>query len=236
MAAETVPPATPPAGDPFATPTQLLVTPGAEVAAPGEVPLYPKGPPTPEGSVGTSERPGQESRTEALGVGVEGETVVWRGNYALRCFFGRFLGLAILTGGWGWLAYQAWGLGRDNFVVLSWALGIVLGLLWLMFLGKVARARLGHRYELTNRRLFVSTGVFRRRRDQIELLRVQDVYVAQGLAWRMLNVGTVVVVSSEPQLPQLALLGVADPRAVMDLLWHHARTERDRRSVKVDHI
>ncbi len=48
--------------------------------------------------------------------------------------------------------------------------GFVLG--WQILL-----ARFGHFYELTDRRLFIDTGVFRRRRDQIELLRVQDVYV-----------------------------------------------------------
>ena len=94
-------------------------------------------------------------------------------------------------------------------------------------------ARFGHAYQLTNRRLFVSTGVFRRRRDQMGF-RVQDVYVRENLMGRMLRVGTVAVVSTEPHSRMLYLSGVNDPKRVMDLVWHHARAERDRRSVKVD--
>jgi hypothetical protein len=76
-----------------------------------------------------------------------------------------------------------------------------------------------------------------RHRDQIELLRVQDVYVKQqGLFARLLNVGTVVIESSEERLPVHYLAGVSDPKSLMDLVWHHARKERDLRSVKVDNV
>jgi hypothetical protein len=70
----------------------------------------------------------------------------------------------------------------------------------------------------------------------MELLRVQDVYVQENLFGRIMRVGTVAVVSTEPELPLVYLSGVNDPKSVMDLIWHHARSERDRRSVKVDQI
>ena len=108
---------------------------------------------------------------------------------------------------------------------------------WLMLGWQLLLARQGHRYELTNRRLFVDTGFFRHRRDQVELLRVQDVYVKQqGLLARLLDLGTVVIESSEEQLPVHYLPGVDNPNGVMDLIWHHARKERDLRSVKVDEV
>jgi len=68
------------------------------------------------------------------------------------------------------------------------------------------------------------------------LLRINDVYTKQTLIGRWLSVGTVVVVSSEAQLPMVYLAGVDDPKSVMDLIWHYARSERDRRSVKVDQV
>jgi Bacterial PH domain len=81
------------------------------------------------------------------------------------------------------------------------------------------------------------TGFFRRRRDRIELLRVQDVYVKQqGLFYWLLNLGTVVIESSEERLPVHYLTGVNDLNGLMDLIWHHARKERDLRSVKVDEV
>ena len=51
-----------------------------------------------------------------------------------------------------------------------------------------------------------------------------------------LSLGTVVVTSNEQHFPIMYLTGVNDPKGVMDLVWHTARTERDRRSVKVDQV
>ncbi len=70
----------------------------------------------------------------------------------------------------------------------------------------------------------------------MELLKVQDVYTRQSLTQRWLSIGTVVVVSSDHKLPVLNLPGVADPKEVMDTVWHYARAERDQKSVKVDRI
>jgi len=127
--------------------------------------------------------------------------------------------------------------GHSDWELFVWITGAPVVLFWLMLGWQVLRARFGHFYELTNRRLFVDSGFFRRRRDQIELLRVQDVYVKhQGLFYRLLNVGTVVIESSKERLPVHYLTGVNDPNSLMDLIWHHARKERDLRSVKVDEV
>ena len=108
--------------------------------------------------------------------------------------------------------------------------------MWGMLLYRVLYARFGHYYRLTNRRLFISTGLMRRRRDQMELIRVKDVYTRQRLVDRWLSVGTVVVVTSEDEFPIQYLAGVDDPKRVMDLVWHHARAERDHRTTKVDTV
>jgi membrane protein YdbS with pleckstrin-like domain len=178
----------------------------------------------------------QETIQEAQGVGTEGEVVAWEGRYSVKNFTGRFVGCVSLTLGWCVLAAYTWPGGHLNLRWITIAAGVVLVALWLVLIWRILMARLGHFYRLTNRRLFVSTGVFNRRRDQMELLRVQDVYTKQSFLQRLLWVGTVVVVSSEPHLPVLYLTGVDDPKAVMDLVWHHARSERDRRSVKVDQL
>jgi membrane protein YdbS with pleckstrin-like domain len=109
--------------------------------------------------------------------------------------------------------------------------------MWFGLVILLMQARLGHHYRLTTRRLFVSTGVFQHERDQMELLRVQDVFTRQQtLADRLLGLGTVVVVPSDKRLPTLNILGVDDPKAIMDLVWHHARAEQDQRNVRVEAI
>jgi membrane protein YdbS with pleckstrin-like domain len=207
------------------------------IASPTIEPLYPQGIPDPQGTnavkEGTSNTPGT---VQTLGIGVEGEVVEWEARYSLKNFIARTIGLVVLTAMWLALAYEVWVGTHGNLEIMAYLTGGLLGVLWLAFLYRLMMARLGHFYQLTNRRLFVSTGVFRRRRDQMELLRVQDVYVKEDLFGRLMRVGTVAVISSEPALPVLYLTGVDDPKSVMDLVWHHARAERDRRSVKVDQI
>jgi membrane protein YdbS with pleckstrin-like domain len=171
-----------------------------------------------------------------VGTGVAGENVVWQARYALRNFVGRITARVLLTLVWAGLAYYTWSLGHNDLTIATTALGIGLGLLWLTLIYRIAHARLGHFYQLTTRRLFVSTGVMNRRRDQLELLRVEDVYTKQSLFDRWMGLGTVVVVSTEDSLPSVAMPGVKDPKRVMDLIWHHARSERDQRSVKVQEI
>ena len=198
--------------------------------------------PAPAGDAGA--RPGEPispGQQESLGVGTEGEVSVWTGHYSYKNFVlrtvvsragdDRLADPARLhspgsrhagQGGWNWLL---------------WLGGIAVLVYWLTLGWQVLLARQGHHYELTNRRLFVDTGCFRRRRDQVELLRIQDVYVKQqGLLYRLLDIGTVVIETSEDRLPVHYVTGVDDPKGIMDLIWHHARKERDVRSVKVDQV
>jgi hypothetical protein len=105
-----------------------------------------------------------------------------------------------------------------------------------MIIYRIMLARFGHFYRLTTRRLFVSTGLMRRRRDQMELLHVKDVFTRQTLIERWLSLGTVVVVADDKELPIFYLAGVDDPKRVMDLVWNYARAERDNRSVRVDQV
>jgi hypothetical protein len=78
--------------------------------------------------------------------------------------------------------------------------------------------------------------MFRRRRDQMELIGIKDVFERQSLAQRWLGVGTVVVVSPKSELPQFYLTGVCEPKRVMDLIWHCARTEREGKTVPVENL
>jgi len=171
------------------------------------------------------------------GVGVDGEAAIWEARYSKRNFIGRIITRVLITIAWGGLAYYTWGVDDGQFAVITWiALGLVV-LFWGALVWRMIQAHYSHFYRLTNRRLFVSTGVFHRRRDMMELLRVKDVFTRQqSLMDRWLGLGTVVVVPTEKELPTFYIAGVDDPKDVMDLIWHHARAERDHRSVKVDTV
>jgi hypothetical protein len=172
----------------------------------------------------------------ATGPGIEGEQVVWEGRYSLKNFLARITLRVVLTVAWLALAVATWGNGSADLAPLTIILGIVLVFLWLTLLYRIAQARFGHFYRLTNRRLFVSTGLWRRRLDQMEVLRIKDVFTRQTLIERWLSLGTVVVVSGEEALPVLYLSGVSDANEVMDLIWHCARSERDHRSTNIQSV
>lgn len=198
-------------------------------------------PASPVGVPGPPPAPLSSGQDRCLGVGTEGEVSVWKGRYSYKNFIVRFVVRLAVTVAWlvmlAFLGDRYHHPGRRDWEIFVWGTGAAVALFWLILGWQMMLARLGHLYELTNRRLFVDTGFFRRRRDQIELLRVQDVYVKQqGLFFRLLNVGTVVIESSEERLPVHYLAGVSDPKNLMDLIWHQARKERDLRSVKVDEV
>ncbi len=202
-------------------------------------PLYPPQGPDPAGTK-SSELDAMAHNANAspsLGPGTEGEEVVWESAYSMRNFLGRIAFRVILTIAWLAMAIETWGTRTyNNLAPMTIALGVVLLVFWMLLLYRMAQARYGHYYRLTNRRLFVSTGLMRRRRDQMELLRVKDVYTRQTLLERSMSLGSVIVVSSENEAPMFYITGVDDPKQVMDLIWNAARTERDNRSTNIHSV
>jgi len=178
-----------------------------------------------------------DSSDPATGTGVEGEVDIWEARYSKRNFIGRLVVRSVLTVAWVALAVYTWGQGHENLAIPAWIALFVVVVLWIALIYRMVQAHYSHFYRLTNRRLFVSTGIVNRRRDMMELLQIKDVFTRQqSLTERWLGLGTVVVVPNEKELPTFYIPGVDDPKQVMDLIWHHARAERDKRSVKVDRI
>jgi membrane protein YdbS with pleckstrin-like domain len=198
----------------------------------------PAGEPDPEGTnAAFLQQMSQEAAAKGANApGVEAEEQVWEGSYSLRNFLGRLLLLSLLTAGCVALASMTWDKNHpvSKFVTIVW--GAVMVIAWVVLLYRIVQARGGHHYQLTNRRMFVSTGLFRRRRDQLELLRIKDVFVQQSFSQRWLSLGTVVVVPDAAQLPTFYLAGVDDPAHVMDLVWHCSRAKREGKTVQVENF
>jgi membrane protein YdbS with pleckstrin-like domain len=184
-----------------------------------------------------AESPQTEAQSQDQGVGVEGEEVIWEARYSKRNFIGRIAVRSLVTIAALALAAYTWGAGHPDWAVITWIMLGGVTLAWLALAYRMFQAHYSHYYRLTNRRLFVATGVFSRRRDMMELLTVKDVFTRQqSLLERWLGLGTVVVVPNEKDMPTFYLAGVDDPKEVMDLVWHHARVEREGRAVEVNSI
>jgi Bacterial PH domain len=162
-------------------------------------------------------------------VGTQGEETIWEGQYSPKNYAGKLLIGIVLAGIWLALEAKAWNRGDSPWEFTAILAGIAAAAYWLYQGYRLIRKNRGHRYRLTTRRIFFSSGFFNRRVDQVELAKVKDLFVQQTLIGSWLKIGTVYVISAEETLPRAAMLGIEDPHTVMDAIWHHTRVEKDRR-------
>jgi uncharacterized membrane protein YdbT with pleckstrin-like domain len=88
-----------------------------------------------------------------------------------------------------------------------WLIGSATGWLTLLtiplLVGLIALAQkawhhMSTRYRLTNQRLIVTTGIFVRKIDEIELYRIKDITVTYSMFNGWANLGTISLLSSDP--------------------------------------
>lgn len=79
------------------------------------------------------------------------------------------------------------------------------------------------RYALSEDRLFLSTGFFNIKDDEILLYRVKDISSSRTLWQRICGVGTITVISADKSTPTLLLKNVKHPIEVKEKL--HAQVE-----------
>jgi hypothetical protein len=73
-------------------------------------------------------------------------------------------------------------------------------------------------YVITNQRVRIISGLLGKEREDIELIRIQDIDHKQGVGERALNIGDIFLRSSDPTRPEAVLRNVHDPVAVHELL------------------
>jgi hypothetical protein len=173
---------------------------------------------------------------EANASGDTQEETLWEGQTSTKLFLPRILIGAAFSIAWVALASATWGFGYSGLAFIAWGSAAGLAIYWILTGVRVFRTRHSHHYRLTPRRLFVRTGLIRRRLDQVELLRVKDIFVTQTLLDTWMGIGHVVIVSSEQTLPRATLYGIEQPRHVMDSIWRQTRDELDRKTARVEQV
>ncbi|MBK8988601.1 MAG: PH domain-containing protein [Chloroflexi bacterium] len=81
-------------------------------------------------------------------------------------------------------------------------------------------------YIITDERIRITSGVLGRARENIELVRIQDVDYKQTMSERMINIGDISIRSHDPSHPYAELKNIKDPEAVYEILRRavlHAR-------------
>lgn len=88
------------------------------------------------------------------------------------------------------------------------------------------------RYELTTQRLRMTTGLFSKKLDELELYRVKDSMLDQPFLLRVIGAGNVKVLSSDATLPEVTLVAVHGAYNVREKLRVAVEAERDRKRVR----
>jgi len=87
-------------------------------------------------------------------------------------------------------------------------------------------------YELTSQRLVLSSGVFNRRTEEIELYRVRDTSLDEPLLLRLFGAGNVVVFATDSSTPSFVLRAVRGASAVRQKLRAAVEVARDQKRVR----
>ncbi|MDQ4078835.1 MAG: PH domain-containing protein [Chloroflexota bacterium] len=87
-------------------------------------------------------------------------------------------------------------------------------------------------YQITTERLRVVRGLMGKDREDIELVRIQDIDQMQSFGERMLNVGDIHVRSHDPSSPEIVLNNVADPQGVHEILRRAVLSARKRHGMR----
>lgn len=73
-------------------------------------------------------------------------------------------------------------------------------------------------YRITTERIRITDGLFSKDREDIELLKIQDIDQKQTFSERILNIGDITIRSHDPSNPTVVLHNVSDVKRVHEIL------------------
>ena len=87
-------------------------------------------------------------------------------------------------------------------------------------------------YAMTNERLKLTTGIFSRETDVLELYRVKDMAISQPFLLRIFGLSNVTLTTSDRTTPVLKLEAIRDGDKVLDTIRAHVEALRERKRVR----
>jgi uncharacterized membrane protein YdbT with pleckstrin-like domain len=159
------------------------------------------------------------------------EKDVWSGRPAWRASYGAWFLWAILSLAAIYAAHRA-----EASTTVDKVLWVLIGVAALWLLLRQASIILGVHYRLTTQRLFIQRGMLSRVTDQMELVRVDDVRVRQGIVDRLVNTGDIEVIGSDKSDEDTQLHNISAPNEVAEELRKNVRAVRARGTLFVENV
>ena len=91
-------------------------------------------------------------------------------------------------------------------------------------------------YSLSEDRLFVKTGLFNLKTEEIILYRIRDISLRRTLGQRIFGVGTIHICSSDHTSPELDVKNIRDSERVKELFHKQVEEMKMARRVRVNEL
>lgn len=121
---------------------------------------------------------------------------------------------------------------------IGWVVPLYLGIIavvWLVcllpWIWKGLNTKF-YKYALTNERLKLTTGIFSRETDVLELYRVKDMSISEPFILRVFGLSNVTLTTSDRSTPILKLEAIRDGATVLDTIRHHVEILREKKRVR----
>lgn len=160
------------------------------------------------------------------------EKQIWEGRPAWRAYYGVWFLWLIGSIAGVVLAYK-WTADGSMWRTVVLILIAASALTLLVREGLVIFSR---RYRLTTQRLFLHRGILTQTTDQLELVRVEDVRLRQGVMDRIVNTGSIEIISSDETDNKLVLQSVSAPAEVAEHVRRNVRGARGKGALFVENV
>ena len=111
----------------------------------------------------------------------------------------------------------------------------ILPVVWLVclipWLWKALKTKF-YNYEMTNERLKLTTGIFSRKTDVLELYRVKDMTMDRPFVFRLFGLSNIVLTTSDRTTPTLTIEAIRSGGEVLDTIRNHVELLREKKRVR----
>lgn len=111
-------------------------------------------------------------------------------------------------------------------VLFCW---LIVPLFFALYLWMIIRSRV---YEVTTQRIFYTTGIFSKTREEWEIYRIKDMRVEQPFKLRVFGKGNIVLETSDRSIPNFVIEAVPEPRSLADRIRQLVEERRRSRGVR----
>jgi membrane protein YdbS with pleckstrin-like domain len=160
------------------------------------------------------------------------EKQVWQGRPAWRAYYGVWI-LWLLGSIVALYAAFKWTIAGSTWRTAAW---LVIGASALALLVREGLVIFSRKYRLTTQRLFLHRGILTQTTDQLELVRVEDVRLLQGVMDRIVNTGNIEIISSDETDNKLVLQSVSAPAEVAEHVRRNVRGARGKGALFVENV